>query len=354
MPRGSLPVKKRQSTEEGSPLLISKKPRLSDAADSYTHSPIQQAPLMQGHGVLKPQSMSYKTPRKSNTTRPQTQEPQPEPEEQLPIDPSLFSMYPESQDGNSYGDGHYPYSTNGQPQNYNLSSQSYNMPSLEQIANEVLVDMNGNEYHGHGTNAPQVNSSSASIPNGPSRPGESVDSAVSLPSTEVSEQKKAATAHMRAEGPFNAADDIETRLVNAMANHNTPAAHPSIETNGAQSSNIPASPDRPKSGASNLPLYQPPAPLSQSPDTTRRQPFLPNGISQGRSPSPVEATPSKRKRDSNSTTPGTKSAKRAQVDGLERQSSREASVHMTAEEKQSMELAKMLQQEELGLRRRSK
>lgn len=323
---------------------------------------------MQGHGVLKPQNMSYKPPRKSNTpARPQApnqpREQQPEQEEQPPIDPSLISMYPEPQDNGPYGDGHYSYPTNAQAQNYNLLPQSYNMPSLEQIANEVLVDMNGNEYHDQNAQHPNPREhghvfespDAAPLPNGHSKPDESVDSAVSLPTTEVLEQKTSETTHPKAQEQPKTEADIESRLVHALSNSGLPPAHPSIETNGVQVSNEPTSPDRPKSGASNLPLYQPPAPLSQSPDSIKRQPVMPNGINQGKSSSPVEATPAKHKRDSNSATSGTstKSAKKLKVDGVERQSSREPS-GQTEEEKQSMELAKMLQQEELGLRRRSK
>lgn len=298
---------------------------------------------MQGHGVLKPQNTSQKTPRKSSQ-RPPAQVQQLEREEQPPIDPNLFSMYP---DGNSYSDGNYPYPSN---------EQSYGMPSLEQIANEVLVDMNGNEYHDPNGVAQQASHDSTSLPNGVNGPEKSVDSAISIPSTEALDHGKTETTHRMATEDMKTEADIETRLVNAMASHNQPAVHPSIETNGVQPSHVPTSPNRPKSGASNLPLYQPPAPLSQSPDNLRRPAVLPNGISQGESSlTTKEATPSKRKRDSNSATPGTtKSTKKFKVDGAEGPNSREPSVQQTAEEKQSMELARALQQEDLGLRRRSR
>ena len=133
--------------------------------------------------------------------------------------------------------------------------------------------------------------------------------------------------------------------------------------------------DRPKSGASNLPLYQPPAPLlsqSQSPDTTRRLQsgvsVLPtsNGVSSSshaheNAASPAtnkEATPSsKRKRDSTSATPGTASKS---ASGKKVKAQAKADGPPGAEgggpngEEQSMELARALQQEDLGLRRRSR
>lgn len=335
-------------------MLVSKKPRLSEESDAYTHTPLQQAPIMQGHGVLKPQNTSAKQPRKS-TPRQQAparggQHKQPQTEEQPAIDPNLFAMYADHeqhQDKETYENGHYDYQHHDNQHNY--LPHSYQLPSLEQIANEVLVDMNGNEYEG------------LPLPNGHGKVEESTDSAVSLPTTEVLEQRTVGP-------PYE--PDIETRLAQAFSVSGLPlTTHPSIETNGAQQAppDEPPSPERPKSGVSHLPLYQPPAPLSQSPEATKRQPFLPNGVnarSQGQSASPAEAaSPSKRKRESESGTPSAiKGAKKARVDAAVREASQEivvssaasGGVTQTKDEKESLELAKMLQQEDLGLRRRSK
>ncbi|KAK3710005.1 JmjC domain-containing histone demethylation protein 1 [Vermiconidia calcicola] len=255
-------------------------------------------------------------------------------------------------------------------QPYNPPQSAYQIPSLEQIANEVLVDMNGNEYHEQGAFPQQFdgleqvrlfNAGAADIAplsNGDVKPDESVDSAVSLPTPKVVEQ--------HASDP-NITDSIDTSMRevdtapspdNIVLHHELPPAQPSIETDSARDDRAPASPtsapNEMKDSVSSLPLYQPPAPLSRSPEMSKRQPVMSNGMVDGTSSLPVEATPHKRKRDSTSATPGAKSAKKARLDGAAWQGSIYPSFEHGGEDLQSLELAKMLQQEDLGLRRRSK
>ena len=372
MPRGSIASKKRPLTEDGSPVQA-KKQKQVDVGHAYPQP--QQPSLMQGHGVLKPHPVpngaSYQ-PRKLSANgeergqQSSQQSSEDHQEQQPPIDPHLFSLYPGADHNEAYDDNRYPYPTTEQPQPYNPVQPSYNIPSLEQIANEVLVDMNGNEYqdpgqqpslheHGHVFD----NADTAQTPNGHSKPDESVDSAVSLPTTEVPEQTSVEPALPNGHGQSDAKADIESSPATVIIHHELSSAHPSIETEGTQATNEPtspmagmkASPKEAKRPASSLPLYQPPAPLSTSPESTKRQPVIPNGIAHGTSLSPTAAplSPHKRKRDSTSTTPA-HATKKVRLNG-ERSGSREPQL---GEDMESMELAKMLHQEELGLRRRSK
>ena len=368
MPRGSVPSKKRPFEEEGGSPLLKKKQKQSDD-DAYLHSPLQHHPQMQGHGVLKPQPVSNGMPRETKISaaqkRQQQHAPQPPPEEeQPPIDPNLFSMYPEPERNGAYDENSYPYPSTEQRQPYNPAPQSYNLPSLEQIANEVLVDMNGNENQDPALNAQQAillehfnrsdGHDDSLMRNEHSKPDDSVDSAVSLPTTEASEENASGPTLPKDLQPPDPNVDGDPPSGAALMHHELPPAHPSIETDGGRAQREPTSPlaetnttpARPKSGASKLRLYQPPAPLSQSPETAKQQPMVPNGVNHGNSSSPVETRLHKRKRDSSSATPGAR-AKAFKVDNGE------SSAHTNVDE-QTLELAKMLQQEELGLRRRSK
>lgn len=181
------------------------------------------------------------------------------------------------------------------------------------------------------------NADTALMTNGdPPKPDGSVDSAVSLPPAEASEQ-----------------NGVPNGLSNG---HSAPdakeaptAPQPSIEPSDAK----PPPEARPqssasKSGAEGLPLYQPPAPVSQSPEVSKKQPSLVNGHASP--PAAVETNGTKRKRDSTSVTPGSKKFKMdlaaAGAVGAEQAVGE-------AEDRESLELARSLQQQERGLRRRS-
>ena len=127
-------------------------------------------------------------------------------------------------------------------------------------------------------------------------------------------------------------------------------AQPSVEpaqTNGVHADARPQS-SASKSGAQDLPLYQPPAPVSQSPELSKRQPALTNAFSHG-SPSAAQSNGVKRKRDSSaSITASAKKAKMSFAGGPEQVIAEEADV-----DEKSLELARSLQQEDRGLRRRS-
>lgn len=349
-------TKKRPSDGDGgdSPTQQAKKPKTTGEMQ-HTYSAIQfsQSPQM---GMLKPASMNLKPPRpRPSPAARQKQQPPPPPqqeqEHQPQIDPNLFSMYDEPGHRNAYNNQQYSYSTESQPQHHGLPQMhpgQYQLPSLEQIANEVLVDMNGNDPQDqdfkaqHPELAKLVNglreSDTAPMTNGEVKPDESVDSAISIPTPEQNGGE--APKQSENEAPPNG-------LPNGIPAEN--GAHPSIEDGDTVHVGKP-----PASTTTPLPLWQPPPPPSSSPEAVRRTPGLVNGV--GKSDSP----PLKRKRDSTSATPGS-AAKKAKVDGERR--SRERSqgpglgkdgVPLTAGEEKSLELAKALQAQEMGLRRRSK
>ena len=211
------------------------------------------------------------------------------------------------------------------------------MPSLEDLAKEVL-DMNGSEPQDQGQTALErnlhlfQNADTSPMANGdPPKPDESVDSAISLPVHEGPTQNGLPNGH------HIAADNEET------------PAQPSIEPSDPKAAAAQAPDARPqssasKSGAEGLPLYQPPAPVSQSPEVSKRQPVLTNGVHHA-SPT-AETYGIKRKRDSTSATPSSKKAKVALQGGPEQAIAEDG-------DKESLELARMLQQEDRGLRRRS-
>ena len=360
MPRGSVITKKRSFDEEGSPSQQIKKQKTSPEAPAF--QPYQQIQLppaaqMQGQGLLKPQPIPKAQPRPKPSPssahrqhiHPQLQpQPLPPEPEQPQIDPNLFSMYTNHDEHGGYEDVRPSYPVAEQPQPHGLPSGQYQLPSLEQIANEVLVDLNGDETREQDlkTQLLEFNRMANGVPsgemtNGEVKPDESVDSAVSLPPSEALEQSGAGSK----DTPGEAQQSNGDALPNGVPVEREPApAHPSIEAESANDdNNIVAKSATNK--VAELPLYQPPAPLSTSPEITKQQPVLTNGVSG--SPSPTESGSLKRKRGSMSATPG--SAKKARVDG-----EGESAVLLSPEEKQSLELAKMLQAEDLGLRRRSK
>lgn len=355
VPRGSAPNKKRENGEDGSPMPAKKARQASSPNSQAQPRPVE----MQQHGTpfgqLRPQPISYQ-PRSQQQQRPpepslrqpqQTAQPPPPPQQQQhqnQIDPNLFSLYTQDQDV-QFHDHHYPYPGTDQPQPYHQRPQSsgYNIPSLEQIANEVLVDMSGPEPHDGQTALERnlhlfQNADTAPMANGyPPKPDESVDSAISLPTTEVPKPN----------GMPNGLANVHYDETAAEGS----APQPSIEPAEPKSAPPPPQHDaRPqsstsKSGVEALPLYQPPAPVSLSPEVTKRQPALTNGAAHA-SP-PAETNGIKRKRDSTSATPGAKKAKLNLVGGAENAIAEDG-------DKESLELARMLQQEDRGLRRRSR
>ena len=363
VPRGSVSTKKRSFGEgdSGSPVQQVKKPKIKgEIFHPYQQIQLPPAAQMQGQGLLKPQPIPKAQPTRlkpsPSSSRQQVQpqpQPQPEPEQPPQIDPNLFSMYTEHDESARYTDTRPSYPAEEQPLGYGMRPGLYQLPSLEQIANEVLVDLNGDDNHEQDLKSQLIefNNRMANgmpkadtfpLPNGDAKPDESVDSAVSLPTSEVLEQNKVATVDT----------PEQPALPNGVPQENEISpAHPSIETDAntrRPSKDLSSSGEEPSPNAmTSLPLYQPPAALTNSPETTKQQPLMTNGAS----PSPVESASLKRKRNSTSVTP---SVKKARVEDVEQRRSREPSVPLTEEEKQSMELAKMLQQEELGLRRRSR
>ena len=375
VPRGSVSTKKRSFGEEGSsPVQQAKKQKIEgEVFQPYSQIQLSPNPQNLGQGVLKPQPISKAPshrPRASPSANRQQIQPQPQPQpEQVQhpqIDPSLFSLYHEHNENAGYGTANYHYPTGEQTQPNGFHSAPYQLPSLEQIANEVLVDLSGNDNQEQELKTKLLefnqfvngvqSSDTAPMPNGDAKPDESVDSAVSLPNTEAPEEKIADSADSSGQQYVHEQAASEALPNGVPPKQETPAAHPSIETDAITVRNpgTPYSPtEKPSPSAiTQLPLYQPPAPPSKSPETTKRQATVPNGVSHGNSTSPEASTFSlKRKRNSTSATP---SAKKAKVESGEMRRSREPSVPLTEEEKRSLELAKMLQQEELGLRRRSK
>ena len=284
------------------------------------------------------------------------QESQPsEEQQQPPIDPSLFSMYPEpDQPANNgpYATQSHPYPTIERPQLYSRDG----LPSLEQIANDVLnMDGHGHDEfqdnplaqiqqynQQHHTYDPQ---DMAPLPIGPSKTDESVDSAISMPTTEQLEQDTAPLSvedQLRAQLLAGQADrlmDADQAMESSPAtviHHELPAASSPEEPQdevAVPSNKSNTSPSVSKSSIDNIPLYQPPAPLAKSPEIAKRQPFA-NGITYNTLTS-SEAS-HKRKRDTDSAEPAMNGHKRP------RQGSSETSV--PSDETEDQRLARLLQQ----------
>lgn len=264
-------------------------------------------------------AVQYRPPQ-SQQTQPQTQP---------PIDPNLFG-YAEATDHVAYA---YPAAER---------PPLYQLPSLEQIANEVL-DMNGRSYEDYqdpsfisqDQQGPHANGfeydhhESVSMPNGQTmnesnRPDESVDSAISLPGSEGAEPHEkqpqevrvmdSARADLSFQQPPAHSADADTMAVAKPApnarhfENDASTSRPSIEDRSSPSQTSPAAH---RSNANSLPLYRPPAPLSQSPEQTKRQPLIGNGV-------PLDAAlineaGTKRKRESMSETTEARNAKGTKV-----------------------------------------
>lgn len=236
-----------------------------------------------------------------------------------PIDPSLFA-YAGQTEHHGYGFG---YSAAERAQ------ATYSLPSLEQIANEVL-DMNEDYQHNPQENIHVYNPSDIGMhPHGlskaPPQTDESVDSAISLPASEPSESK---TEQAETDGQHR-----EESM-----------PQPSVETIEQQTAATAPEPIVRKSSVSELPLYRPPAPLSASPELSRRQPHLPNGTARS-----LES--SKRKRDSTSGRASSTSDKKPNLNGNSAESKQQPVIE--EEDRDSVELARALQADDNGLRRRT-
>ncbi|KAK0364988.1 JmjC domain-containing histone demethylation protein 1 [Friedmanniomyces endolithicus] len=301
VPRGSV-VKHRASEGDGSPLAVKRK---SQDATS-------QAPNLEGGmaGVLIPQKAIHdKQPAQPSSRQkpPRIVHHAPEDEQQPEIDPNLFS-YPEPTDDGAYTHHSYPYP---EPEQQNSYASEY--PSLEQIASEVL-DMNGQadegdfidrqlnalsyeRLHGQHSSSPQDRHGAMSRTHGPTgKASDSVDSGVSFTHFDM---------NGAAQDPERSLDD---RLREALTADGTVTYDglPALQTtawsngfaNGAPHSAVAVSESTegfmpPADGdATALPLYQPPASLSESPEQVKRLPMT-NGI--------TKASPHKRKRASFST-----------------------------------------------------
>lgn len=190
----------------------------------------------------------------------------------------------------------------------------YQLPSLEQIANEVL-DMNGDYRHDPMDNVHVYNPDDIGGPMN-SKPDESVDSAISLPGSDISDGKQ---------GHEGAVEAI---------------AQPSVERDDAQNQRpvtpiTTTSPTLNKNGVNDLPLFRPPAlQLSESPEQTRRQ-------------LPAQSPVAKLKRTSISEAASQMGHKRAKFGGSFEESMQQPVLEDDAE------FARVLQAENNGLRRRT-
>lgn len=372
VPRGSNTTRKKQTSEERQRSPMMKKQKLeSDGSPAYM--PMQTSRLV-GHGVLKPNYRpSGNDERRSEAPargQPNGARPTQSHVEQnaANIDPSLFTQYSAPEQHRTYSESshNYPYPSAEHSQPYPQAQPAYQMPSLEEIANEVL-DMSGHDAPPSSLpdgfdqirafNAIGGGSLLDGMPNSHPEVDGSVDSGVSLPVQGLADKTK----------PNGGQDSVESVAKDHSQSNDLPTGDspPNGEaqtspSNGrginstnqetAQPDPAPAtSPTATRSSANDLPLYQPPAPLAKSPERTRAQPVMVNGTNHSKSPSPATTTTSgKRKRDSISASPSAKSGKKVRVEGTIPEGSA-----VVEEDERSMELAKMLLQEERGLRRRT-
>lgn len=296
---------------------------------------------------------------------------------------------------------------------------AYNAQSLEQLANEVLDSryVNDGDYtvpqsNGDSVLHPALQQSSASSQdmghvqvtspllakakpgivgalNGLSQPvnagpghrsissgGPVLPHNTDLPEPNSHDNSQALSEVVRSEPTLNPAPENHTTgtasdqhaLADTATNNNNHTTTPSARvTDGAVTSpgKAPVSLSAaPMTGLANIPLYQPPPPLtkSQTPRIQRHsfsvnteRPLQNVRRSLSRTPAPAHMTEttelktpgsSKRKRDSHSTTPGTTKSKKVEHVPREKSIAEE-------EEEQSLRLARELQDQDWGLRRRT-
>lgn len=321
-------------------------------APSGYHPDHHQSPAPNGYHQASSPPQNSHVPSTSSREQNTPQAPQEAQQSHAPIDPSLFayseetnhSAYPDPSSHSAYQPTTYPYPATERPRLYQL-------PSLEQIASDVLNFEDGPEQdyqaQQHHDAEPHVHvynpSDLGAMPNGlptsdSAKPDESADSAISLPGSELSDHdaKQADPSEPSLE---QIAPEADAKPI--AVHHGSPIAQPSSQANATISTSIEqASPAARKNSVGAVPLYQPPAPPSQSPEQVKRMPHLVNG---GMNSSPKSAMSNKRKRNSTSHTPGPKRVKAG---------SDEPVGERTAAELSSLELAKVLQQEDIGLRQR--
>ena len=423
VPRGSLGMRKRQPGDDGSPLQVKKMKRPTDYDPAYMHQPLHG-----GHGVLKPQPVS----KKASKTQAGSSSANANGDQQQAIDPNLFTMYPESSTDGPNGVLHdqdhlYSYPSGEQTQPYHDQHQtpaesSYQIPSLEQIANEVLVDMNGNEHveTSPGTIAQRLidgesgwRGADAVVENGESgwRSADAVDASPLENGDRVKKVEGDGLEHPVPVAGDGEVDEESVTMVNGDVQTETETngnVGPSTNDVAPTLANIEEADAKPLSNydelvddiptneegdakptpnhdkhiedfptnaitssgngnVSELPLYQPPTPpttLSEPQESTNKPQVngvkkispSPTGPATRTSKSPATTPVNKRKRSStaSATGSGAKSAKKAKVlDGTAAAAvTKVEAVHDEEEEKRSLELARMLQQEDMGLRRR--
>lgn len=367
---------KKRSSEDESPTGSNKKPKpLEPALPNGQHPPVP-APQMQGmHGVLKPMNVNrpmkpevqpaqkapsetyhklpgeFYHPGTTNGEQHHSQPTDPNPQHRAsngsapPIDPSLFSMHSQFSQPNPYPSHSY-YPDHTTPAERPLL---YALPSLEQIANDVL-DMDGRGDEGTEVglaaiaafNAQQQHEFVHAYPqqsleqqeaHEASQPDGSVDSGVSMSAPET-DQKDAALTNGHADvSPIVEPESKAPEADEIVVHHELPAAPVTTQEDNTVPTVTSPSADR-RSSFAQIPLYQPPAPPVKSPEMTRAQP---NGTATAASPS----SPNKRKRESISFSSPNK---------LRRQS-RDVSQPLI-EEDEDTRFARLLQQDEMGLRRR--
>jgi len=188
-----------------------------------------------------------------------------------PLDPSLFA-YSTANDNSSYGASNYSYPATERP-------HLYQMQSLEQIASEVL-DMNA-DYQDQNDAQPVSNDAGPHrLPKDSADADGSVDSGVSLPGSENMEHKGDAAdmtmEHSAALAAYQVPGQSDSKAMPQ------PTTEHSAEV--INSSAVEAPQNAQNNSINSLPLYRPPAPLSQSPEQSRR---LPNGVPNG---SPAKPT----------------------------------------------------------------
>jgi F-box/leucine-rich repeat protein 10/11 len=257
------------------------------------------------------------------------------------LDPNLFAYSDMAQNGGYADNNKYNYPA---PQQ---RPQMYQYESLEQIASQVL-DMNGNsneDYHHSEQTADHIQVQQ--MTNGQSKhDGQievekvdgSVDSGVSLPGSE-GEQKDDVVVEQPDLNADQSTFKIENELhaqpngvTEAHSTSGTTEKHVDFDSDPTTHTRNPSMP--------SLPLYRPPAPLSQSPELARRLPVSSNGVANDE----VEIN-GKRKREDEAEIPGD-----VNVDAKEVKN--ESNEGETEDERKDRELAVALQQEGLGLRRR--
>ncbi|USW56506.1 Putative zn(2)-C6 fungal-type DNA-binding domain, Zinc finger, PHD-type, JmjC [Septoria linicola] len=322
VPRGSVPSKKRSIDGDGTPTQARKKSKASSPSDSVPLAPapaqLQQPsdaressphPQFVQNESTYPSHSFHSTPMSGQSP---SQHSHSSHEQQhhgsVSLDPSLYAYpEPDANDEDPYASNGYPYPSSERPSMYQL-------PSLEQIANEVL-DMNGDYRHDPMDNVHVYNPDDIGGPMN-SKPDESVDSAISLPGSDISDGKR---------GHEGATEAI---------------AQPSVERDDAPDHRpvtpvATTSPVLHKNGVNDLPLFRPPAlQVSESPEQTRRQ-------------LPAQSPVAKRKRTSISEAASQMSHKRSKFGGSFEESMQQPVLDDDAE------FARVLQAENNGLRRRT-